>query len=103
MLVGDPVAMSSAPTAPGVARTRRVRARIEGTVQGVGFRPHVFRLATELELGGFVLNDSRGVLLEVEGRPEQIESFFDRLVAEQPPLAAIEEVRRAHALAGFAS
>ncbi len=68
-------------------------------MQGVGFRPHVFRLATELGLGGFVLNDSRGVLLEVEGRPEQIESFFDRLVAEQPPLAAIEGLRRAHAVA----
>ena len=52
-------------------------------MQGVGFRPYVFRLATELGLGGFVLNDARGVLLEVEGRPEQVESFFDRLVAER--------------------
>ena len=46
---------------------RRVRARVEGTVQGVGFRPFVYRLASELELAGFVLNDERGVLVEVEG------------------------------------
>ena len=46
---------------------RRVRARVEGTVQGVGFRPFVYRLAAELGLAGYVLNDERGVLLEVEG------------------------------------
>ena len=45
----------------------RTRARVEGTVQGVGFRPFVYRLAAELELSGWVLNDERGVLLEVEG------------------------------------
>ena len=46
---------------------RRARARIEGTVQGVGFRPYVHRLAGELELAGYVRNDERGVVLEVEG------------------------------------
>ena len=46
---------------------RRTRVRVEGTVQGVGFRPYVYRLARELGLGGWVLNDARGVLLEVEG------------------------------------
>ena len=46
---------------------RRTRLRVEGTVQGVGFRPYVYRLAGELGLAGFVLNDSRGVLIEVEG------------------------------------
>ena len=44
----------------------RVRARVEGTVQGVGFRPYVYRLAAELGLAGHVLNDSRGVVVEVE-------------------------------------
>ena len=47
---------------------RRVRARVAGVVQGVGFRPYVFRLA-ELGLGGWVLNDERGVEVEVEGKP----------------------------------
>jgi hydrogenase maturation protein HypF len=74
------------------AERRRIRARVQGTVQGVGFRPYVFRLAEELELGGYVLNDERGVLLEVEGRPDAVEGFLVRLPAEAPPLASIERV-----------
>jgi hydrogenase maturation protein HypF len=69
----------------------RVRARVEGTVQGVGFRPYVHGLARELGLAGFVLNDSRGVLLEVEG--EAVPRFLERLPAEAPPLALVERVR----------
>jgi hydrogenase maturation protein HypF len=72
---------------------RRVRARVEGTVQGVGFRPFVYRLASELDLAGFVLNDERGVLLEVEGGDSAIDGFMRRLADEAPPLAAIEAVR----------
>jgi len=75
------------------AHRRRVRARVEGTVQGVGFRPHVYRVATELDLDGFVLNDERGVLLEVEGENAGIERFLARLAAEAPALAAVERVR----------
>ena len=71
----------------------RVRARVEGTVQGVGFRPFVYRLAGELRLAGWVLNDERGVLLEVEGDPGSVEHFLRRLPAEAPPLAAVEGVR----------
>ncbi len=63
-----------------------------GTVQGVGFRPYVFRLATELRLGGYILNDEHGVLLEVEGAPERIDEFLGRLPEEAPPLAAVETV-----------
>jgi hydrogenase maturation protein HypF len=70
----------------------RLRLRVEGVVQGVGFRPHAYRLARELGLGGYVLNDERGVLLEVEGDPATVERFGKRLVAEQPPLASIERV-----------
>jgi hydrogenase maturation protein HypF len=70
----------------------RLRVRVEGVVQGVGFRPHVHRLARELRLGGYVLNDERGVLLEVEGPPAAIERFLERLVVEEPPLASIERV-----------
>ena len=63
-----------------------------GTVQGVGFRPYVFRLAAELRLGGYILNDEHGVLLEVEGAPERIDEFLGRLPEEAPPLAAVETV-----------
>ncbi|MDQ6750354.1 MAG: carbamoyltransferase HypF [Actinomycetota bacterium] len=79
--------------AGGTTARRRVRARVEGTVQGVGFRPFVYRLASELDLAGFVLNDTRGVLLEVEGADSAVERFLERLVAEPPPLARIERVR----------
>ena len=71
----------------------RVRARVEGVVQGVGFRPYVHRLAGELALGGFVLNDERGVLLEVEGDEVAVAAFLARLPAEAPPLATVERVR----------
>jgi hydrogenase maturation protein HypF len=71
---------------------RRVRARVEGTVQGVGFRPFVYRLASELELAGFVLNDERGVLLEVEGEDREVAGFLRRLADEAPPLASVEAV-----------
>ncbi len=63
------------PPADGRARRRRVRARVDGTVQGVGFRPFVYRLADELGLGGYVLNDERGVVIEVEGEPEAVEAL----------------------------
>jgi hydrogenase maturation protein HypF len=72
----------------------RLRVRVGGVVQGVGFRPYVYRLARALDLGGYVLNDERGVLLEVEGGPAAVERFMDRLVAEEPPLAKIERVSR---------
>ncbi len=71
---------------------RRARARVEGTVQGVGFRPHVHRLAIELGLSGWVLNDDRGVLLEVEGPSVSVDALVERLRTEAPPLAAVERV-----------
>ena len=70
----------------------RVRVRVEGTVQGVGFRPFVYRLASELELSGWVLNDSRGVLLEAEGAPAALEALLSRLRDEAPPLAVVERI-----------
>ena len=71
---------------------RRVRARVEGVVQGVGFRPYVHRLASELGLGGHVLNDARGVLLEVEAGGDAVARFLERLPHEAPPLASVERV-----------
>jgi len=61
-------------------------------VQGVGFRPYVYRLARDERLGGWVRNDDRGVVLEVEGAPDAVERFLARLPREAPPLAAVERV-----------
>lgn len=74
------------------ATTRRLRIRVSGIVQGVGFRPFVYRLAHELELGGWVLNDTGGVLIEVEGIGAAVSRFLERLASEAPPLAAIERI-----------
>jgi hydrogenase maturation protein HypF len=88
---GDPLSVG-APAAGRAALARRTRVRVEGTVQGVGFRPYVHRLAGRQGLAGFVLNDPHGVLLEVEGRTSAVEEFLARLGPEAPPLAAIERV-----------
>ncbi|HWY90945.1 MAG TPA: carbamoyltransferase HypF [Solirubrobacteraceae bacterium] len=75
------------------ASRRRIRLRVIGTVQGVGFRPFVYRLAAELALVGWVRNDERGVEVEVEGTTEAVEAFLARLPLEAPPLARVEHVR----------
>ncbi len=71
----------------------RVHVRIEGIVQGVGFRPFVHRLAADHTLDGWVRNDGRGLVLEVEGDGGALERFLGRLAEEAPPLAAVEHVR----------
>lgn len=71
---------------------RRQRLRVDGVVQGVGFRPFVFNLAGSLGLAGHVANDSEGVILEIEGDPDGLATFRRRLAAEAPPLARIESV-----------
>jgi hydrogenase maturation protein HypF len=71
---------------------RRLRVRVAGTVQGVGFRPFVYRLADELGLAGWVLNDTHGVLIEVEGADSAVAGFLARLEGEAPPLAVIERI-----------
>ncbi len=70
----------------------RVRVRVRGTVQGVGFRPYVYRLARELSLAGFVLNDAHGVLAEVEGSAAAVDAFLARLGPEAPPLSVVEDI-----------
>src|SRR5581483_9022436 len=71
---------------------QRARIRVTGTVQGVGFRPYVYRLAGELSLGGYVLHDAHGVLIEVEGSATLVDRFLERLSREAPPLAVLEQV-----------
>ena len=70
----------------------RRRFTVTGVVQGVGFRPFVHRIATELGLAGFVGNDSGAVFLEVQGPGALIDEFRRRLRADSPPLAAISAV-----------
>ncbi|MEW5798348.1 MAG: carbamoyltransferase HypF [Bacteroidota bacterium] len=69
--------------------TVRAKIIIRGAVQGVGFRPFVFRLAKELDLSGWVNNDSTGVFIEIESAKPTIEKFLARLHAEKPPLSSI--------------
>lgn len=75
-----------------VDQRMRTRLRVTGTVQGVGFRPFVYGLATKFGLSGFVLNDAKGVLIEVEGASADIASFRVALVDEPPQLATVESV-----------
>ncbi len=68
----------------------RRRWAIGGQVQGVGFRPFVYRLATQLHLTGWVANNSTGVVIEAQGRPENIARFAQALRHEAPPMARID-------------
>lgn len=72
--------------------TQRRRVRVTGTVQGVGFRPFVYRNAVELGLAGFVANDSEGVLVEIEGPPDDLDELCRRIRHDAPPLALVESV-----------
>jgi hydrogenase maturation protein HypF len=76
----------------------RTAVRVEGVVQGVGFRPFVYSLATRLGLGGLVGNDSGGVFAEVEGDPAAVEAFLASLARDAPPLARIERITTADLL-----
>ncbi|MDP9345645.1 MAG: acylphosphatase, partial [Actinomycetota bacterium] len=72
----------------------RLAVRVEGVVQGVGFRPFVFRLAEEHGLAGFVRNDVHGVEIEVEGPRAEVERFVAALARRAPPLARVLRVDR---------
>lgn len=67
------------------------RIRITGVVQGVGFRPFVYNLAVRYGLKGFCLNDSEGVVIEVEGGP--VEKFLEHIKTSPPPLSRIESIK----------
>ena len=71
----------------------RRRLRIAGTVQGVGFRPHLHRLARSLSLTGATGNDDDGVWCEIQGRRADLDAFEARVTAEAPPLARVDSVR----------
>jgi hydrogenase maturation protein HypF len=70
----------------------RLYLAIQGTVQGVDFRPFVYRLAKEIELVGWVNNSTAGVFMEVEGTQQQLETFLWRLKTENPPRSQIQNI-----------
>ena len=71
----------------------RLKAHAQGAVQGVGFRPFLYRLAKELDLNGWVRNSPQGVGFEVEGPPLTLEKFLLRLCVEKPPLCFIHNLK----------
>ncbi len=88
-------AMAAERTQPGEEKREEPLRRgvlVNGVVQGVGYRPFVYRLALEEGLAGFVGNDIGGVTIEVEGTAERVEAFLLRLRSEAPPLARVDSV-----------
>lgn len=71
---------------------RRVRLRVSGVVQGVGFRPFVYNLSSRLELAGYVLNDSDGVEIDLEGNNNSVDRFLSEIRTAAPPLAVIKDI-----------
>jgi hydrogenase maturation protein HypF len=82
--------MMTAPRPLASDRKQRLRLRVRGVVQGVGFRPHVYGLASRFGLSGFVRNDAEGVLIEVEGA--EAEQFVHALRLDRPPLAHLDSL-----------
>jgi hydrogenase maturation protein HypF len=72
-----------------VGNVERLRVALYGAVQGVGFRPFVYRLAIQLGLNGTVLNSSAGLIVEVEGSRQDLDLFLQRLEAEKPAAAVV--------------
>jgi hydrogenase maturation protein HypF len=72
--------------------TRRRGVTVRGVVQGVGFRPFIYRIAHEEKLAGWIGNDTDGVTIEVEGAAESVDEFVRRVRADAPPLARIDSI-----------
>ncbi len=75
-----------------IPQKQRLRLTIRGAVQGVGFRPFIYKLATELKLTGWVNNSASGVFVEVEGSREILETFLHRIEPEKPPRSHIHSL-----------
>jgi len=83
--------MKTSSITPAVGKTR-LKLAVRGAVQGVGFRPFVFRLAEELKLAGWVNNSPQGVFIEVEGPRANLERFLLRLETEKPERSFIQSL-----------
>lgn len=77
---------------PSLPRVKRRAVLVRGVVQGVGFRPFVYRLALESHLAGSIGNNTDGVTIEIEGAGERIDEFLKRLRTDAPPMARIDSV-----------
>ncbi|GAC1359668.1 MAG: hypothetical protein NVSMB42_19060 [Herpetosiphon sp.] len=89
---GDRNTGGAAIVQPDAAMIERRRITVQGIVQGVGFRPFVFGEAYRCGLSGFVLNDSGGVTIEVEGDPQSLQAFQCALQDHAPPMASVDAV-----------
>jgi hydrogenase maturation protein HypF len=76
----------------GTRTMRRLRLTIRGAVQGVGFRPFIYRLASELSLKGWVNNSAQGVFIDIEGPEPELQQFLSRLETEPPPRSSIQSL-----------
>jgi hydrogenase maturation protein HypF len=74
----------------------RLKLQIAGLVQGVGFRPFIYRLAQELGLKGYILNDTSGVLVEAEGEKHKLDELLIRIDREKPPVSRIFSLQHAY-------
>jgi len=72
---------------------KRLKIDINGLVQGVGFRPFIYKIAARNRLNGYVLNNTEGVGIEVEGEEKDINSFLNSIEKESPPLANISDIK----------
>lgn len=72
---------------------KRIFIKVEGVVQGVGFRPFVYNLAKSLSLNGYVNNNSEGVNIDIEGSEDNINIFLQKLKNEKPPLSRIYNIK----------
>jgi len=86
------------------ANAQRLRVTIHGAVQGVGFRPFIYKLADSLSLTGWITNSSQGVTIEVEGAKTTLESFLDAVRTEKPPQSFIHSLETSYLdTVGYAS
>jgi len=83
--------MSALPPSSG-GQLARLRILVRGAVQGVGFRPFVFRLAEEFAVKGWVNNSAQGVWIEVEGAPSVVNTFLYKLQSDKPPRSSIHSL-----------
>lgn len=83
------------PTSPLLSRaqSQRLHLEVQGMVQGIGFRPFVYRLATALALTGWIRNGEQGVEIEVEGEEANLATFLEQLEHHRPPHAVLAQIK----------